>query len=169
MSEKEKRTLLWHGRWLQCFFLLWTMLETAATNSMQYRNAASWPHKQRRRRSSHHSTTKLKPMRLESWERTDEDELGLGYGQWLRGSSFYFTDKVRGRNDSSDYVSCESTVSVSAVPSIVPSISAISIDAFTAKVECLSRENETSKGNVVTLLDQNSPTEVKEQNGCVIS
>ena len=135
------------------------MLETAATNSMQYRNAASWPHKQRRRRSSHHSTTKLKPMRLESWERTDEDELGLGYGQWLRGSSFYFTDKVRG----------ESTVSVSAVPSIAPSISAISIDAFTAKVECLSRENETSKGNVVTLLDQNSPTEVKEQNGCVIS
>ena len=159
MRKKKKEQCC--GRWLQCFFLLWTMLETAATNSMQYRNAASWPHKQRRRRSSHHSTTKLKPMRLESWERTDEDELGLGYGQWLRGSSFYFhfTDKVRG----------ESTVSVSAVPSIAPSISAISIDAFTAKVECLSRENETSKGNVVTLLDQNSPTEVKEQNGCVIS
>jgi hypothetical protein len=92
-------------------------------------------------------------MRLESWERTDEDELGLGYGQWLIGSSFYFTTKVRGRSDSSDYVSCTSTVSVVGISRDVDS----------------SGEKETSKGSVDTPIDQNSPTEVEEQNGCIIS
>jgi len=132
------------------------MLETAATISLPYRNEASRPLKQKRRGLSH-STMKLKPMRLESWDRTDEDELGLGYGQWLRGSSFYYTAKVRGRSDSSDYVSCESTVSVVG----------ISIDAVTVEVEGHSGEKETSKGS--TPRDQNSPTEVEEQNGCIIS
>lgn len=124
-----------------------------ATNNSSYRNAASRPHKQRRRGSSH-STTKLKPMRLESWERTDEDELGLGYGQWLRG-----TTKVRGGSDSSDYVSCASTVSVDG----------FGIDAVTAEVEGHSGEKETTKGSVVTPLDKNAPTDVEEENRCVIS
>jgi hypothetical protein len=97
-------------------------------------------------------------MRLESWERTDEDELGLGYGQWLRGSSFYCTTKVRGRSDSSDYVSCTSTAVVG-----------ISRDAVTVEVEGHSGEKETSKGSVDTPIEQNSPTEVEEQNGCIIS
>jgi hypothetical protein len=134
------------------------MLETA-TNSLPYRNnAASRPQHKQRRRGSSHSTLKLKPMRLESWERTDEDELGLGYGQWLRGSSFYCTTKVRGRSDSSDYVSCTSTAVVG-----------ISRDAVTVEVEGHSGEKETSKGSVDTPIEQNSPTEVEEQNGCIIS
>jgi len=127
------------------------MLETAATN-------ASRPQHKQRRRGSSHSTLKLKPMRLESWERTDEDELGLGYGQWLRGLSFYYTTKVRGRSDSSDYVSCTST-----------SVVGISRDAVTVEVEGHSGEKETSKGSVDTPIEQNSPTEVEEQNGCIIS